>query len=144
MSPVGKKLVLESLVKVRVRVRVRQVEVMVRIRVNLQEINVSLCNVPKIDHDLIYVCVFMHICTCAVICVQLVMCWDGCVLQILCFDESNQRLVIRTVVFIGDGSGIVHGRPGLLAKSGVADGGDGVAELTVDAAAVVELLVGVA
>lgn len=42
---------------------------------------------------------------------------DGCVLQILCLDEGNQRLVVRTVVFIGNGSGIVHGRPGLLAKS---------------------------
>lgn len=69
---------------------------------------------------------------------------DGCVLQILCLDESNQRLVIRTVVFIGDGSGVVHGGPGLLPESGMADGGYSVAELAVDAAAVVELLVGVA
>ncbi len=54
----------------------------------------------------------MHMCTCAV-----VMCWDGCVLQILRLDEGDQRLVIRTVVFICDGSGVVHGGPGLLAKS---------------------------
>lgn len=59
--------------------------------------------------------VCMHMCTCAV--VQLVTCWDGCVLQILRLDEGNQRLVIRTVVFISDGSGIIHGRPRLLAKS---------------------------
>lgn len=65
-------------------------------------------------------------------------------LQILCFDESDQRLVVRTVVFVCDRGGVVHGGPRLLAKSGVADGGDGVAELAVDAATVVELLVGVA
>lgn len=45
------------------------------------------------------------------------MCWDGFVLQILGLDEGNQRLVVRTVVFVGDGSGIVHGWTGLLAKS---------------------------
>lgn len=38
------------------------------------------------------------------------------VLQILGFDQSNQRLVIRTVVLVGDGSGVVHGGPRLLPK----------------------------
>lgn len=65
-------------------------------------------------------------------------------LQILCLNESNQRLVVRTVVFICNGGSVIHGGPRLLAKSGMADGGDGVAELAVNAAAVVELLVGVA
>lgn len=50
-------------------------------------------------------------------CVQLEMGWGGCVLQILRLDEGNQRFVVGTVVFISDGSGVVHGRPGLLAKS---------------------------
>lgn len=65
-------------------------------------------------------------------------------LQILSLDESDQRLVIRTVVLVCNRSGVVHRGPGLLSKSGVADGGDSVAELAVDAATVVELLVGVA
>ena len=55
MSPIWKKLISGSMVKVRVRVRVRQVVVMVR--VSLQEMNISLCNVPKGDHNLICVCV---------------------------------------------------------------------------------------
>lgn len=38
------------------------------------------------------------------------------VLQILGFDEGNQRFVIRTVVLVGDGSGVVHGGPRLLPK----------------------------
>lgn len=38
-------------------------------------------------------------------------------LQILRLDEGNQRLVVGTVVLVGDGSGVVHGGPGLLAKS---------------------------
>ena len=44
-------------------VSVRQVVVMVMVRVSLQEINVSLCNVPKSDLGRrVYVCVWDHIC----------------------------------------------------------------------------------
>ena len=46
MSQIGKKLFFGSVV------RVRQIVVMVRVRVSLQEINVSLCNVPKSDLNL--------------------------------------------------------------------------------------------
>lgn len=68
----------------------------------------------------------------------------ACFLQVFGFDQSDQRFVVGAVVLVGDGRGVVHGRPGLLPKPGVADGSDGIAELAVDAAAVVELLVGVA
>lgn len=51
-------------------------------------------------------------------CVKRVVCWDGGVLQILGLDEGHQRFVVRTVVLVGDGSGVVHGRPGLLPESG--------------------------
>ena len=38
---------------VRIRVRVREVVMMIRVMVSLQEINVTLCNVPRSDHSLI-------------------------------------------------------------------------------------------
>lgn len=63
-------------------------------------------------------------------------------LQIFCFNQCDQGLVIGAVILIGDGGHIIHRRPGFLSKPGVPDGGDGVAELAVDAAAVIELLVG--
>ena len=49
VSPIEEKLIFRSVVKVSVRVRVRQVDVMVRVGGSLQEITVSLCNVPKSD-----------------------------------------------------------------------------------------------
>lgn len=59
----GKKLICESVLKVRVRVR----QVVVRVRISLQEMKVSLCKVPTIDlsllrHHLQVKKMFMHMC----------------------------------------------------------------------------------
>lgn len=75
----GKKKIYWSAVKVRVRIKLRQVVVMVRLRVNLQEINASLCNIPKSDHGLINVCVDMSVCI--------------CVVATMLFSRSVQRIV---------------------------------------------------
>ncbi len=57
MSPVWKRLVFGSAVKVRIRFRVRQIAVRIRVRVSLQEMNTSLYNLPKSDLN-VPVCVF--------------------------------------------------------------------------------------
>ena len=53
----------------------------------------------------------------------------GCLsLQVFGFDESDERFVVRTVVLVRDGGGVVHGRPGLLPISaGTNTGGGGTA-----------------
>ncbi len=70
MSPFGKQLTCGSVVKVRVRVMFRQV--VVRVWVRLQEINVRLCNFPKIyQGKFAFTCVCMCICVFVYECVGL-------------------------------------------------------------------------
>ena len=47
LSPIGKKLIFGSVVKLRMRVRFRAGQLVVMVRASPQEVNASLCNVPK-------------------------------------------------------------------------------------------------
>ena len=60
-------------------------------------------------------CVLVCVCVCECVCVCVCVC--VCALQIFSFDKCDQRLVIGTVIFIGDGSCVIHCRPRFLPKS---------------------------